>query len=827
MNSVVAFSILVIVMVIGSLKCNANKTDLVVAVLEVRARDKATTVGTNLSIEAARNSLDLEALFDKYEIVIDGPYHSQGATSNAIAFSSFALKDKPQKTGSYPLILLGPNRPDEVSAVLNVVRYYRKLMVTYLTTNPEVNELKDLYEFMFAPTAFAFNAANFRLMDYFKWKRAAIVYDFLDDGGLYVKVVGHLINNEDLDIIGFEAINTGLLLQQNLNAEIKTKLEKLKDLDAKIFLGEFNKRGASLVFCELYKMGLYGPEFVWILHPDAGTIEDWFQIAEGERINKNKSGTCTKEQYQKAADRSFILEKNILYRSDENTTTASGLSLREVFSKPEVRNLKDEEKIEMATAFDAMWAIMLALKEASIPLQTTSRPLEYNAENVIGSDTVTRTIKSKLRNVSFEGLTGPISFTQEEQREGIIVVKQFRDGEKNPVPIGQHFTKQDKFELFNATKDTLWKDGRKPSDRFDEQQKTQIITLELFVVFSTAASIGILLGIVFLVFNRYYRKYKFIRLSAPLFNDVVVVGCILCLSTVFLFGLRDFKEPDTTMPPICKTRAWILNIGFSLAFGGMFIKTWRIYKICTNKRLKVRLGPLSDWWMLAMVGGIVLIDVALLTAWEVADPLIWELHNFTEKRPTEYIIIKPTLNTCSARYLTIWLALIFVYKGILLLYGLFLSYETRNVVYAHLNDSRVIGICVYNVVVLSTIGAFLTLILNNEQYEELYAALSVCIIIPATATISLIFIPKLVHRVKMNSLDDETGETTINHTRGRPSIDISSTYYGTEMGGEKFVDASSTNTLCVHQNGEPGLSPIPSPTPPAKIQELSPKALED
>ena len=72
-------------------------------------------------------------------------------------------------------------------------------------------------------------------------------------------------------------------------------------------------------------MKLYGPEYVWILHPDAGTIDDWYRIAEDERIEKNKTGTCTKEQYQKAADRSFIFEKNILYRSDENTTTASGL----------------------------------------------------------------------------------------------------------------------------------------------------------------------------------------------------------------------------------------------------------------------------------------------------------------------------------------------------------------------------------------------------------------------------------------------------------------------------------------------------------------------
>ena len=81
-------------------------------------------------------------------------------------------------------------------------------------------------------------------------------------------------------------------------------------------------------------------------------------------------------------------------------------SLREVFSKPEVKGLKENsEKIEMATAFDVMWAILLALKEASIALQTTETPLKYNVENKLGKDDVTRAIKSKLRNVSFEGLT--------------------------------------------------------------------------------------------------------------------------------------------------------------------------------------------------------------------------------------------------------------------------------------------------------------------------------------------------------------------------------------------------------------------------------------
>ena len=65
------------------------------------------------------------------------------------------------------------------------------------------------------------------------------------------------------------------------------------------------------------------------------------------------------------------------------------------------------------------------------------------------------------------------------------------------------------------------------------------------------------------------------------------------------------------------------------------------------------------------------------------------------------------------------------------------------------------------------------------------------------------------------------------NTMARPSIDITSTYNGTEIGRERFVDVSSTNTLCVYQNGEPmgSLSPIPSPsplpTPPTSIKDPS------
>ena len=71
--------------------------------------------------------------------------------------------------------------------------------------------------------------------------------------------------------------------------------------------------------------------------------------------------------------------------------------------------LSESEKVEMTTAFDTMWAILLALKESSAALPH-SLPLERNVERFLGISKITETIESKLREVSFEGLTVTLIF---------------------------------------------------------------------------------------------------------------------------------------------------------------------------------------------------------------------------------------------------------------------------------------------------------------------------------------------------------------------------------------------------------------------------------
>ena len=72
-------------------------------------------------------------------------------------------------------------------------------------------------------------------------------------------------------------------------------------------------------------MGMYGPEFVWILNPNVGTVDEWVIHASN---TKNKIETqeqlCNKTQYQKALNRAFTF-KALMIREDDNFTTSSNL----------------------------------------------------------------------------------------------------------------------------------------------------------------------------------------------------------------------------------------------------------------------------------------------------------------------------------------------------------------------------------------------------------------------------------------------------------------------------------------------------------------------
>ena len=71
MSSTAVISFLGIVLVFGSLKCNANKTDLYI--LQMVQSDATVCRGMELAYNVAKNSSSFKSFFEKYEIKMNYP----------------------------------------------------------------------------------------------------------------------------------------------------------------------------------------------------------------------------------------------------------------------------------------------------------------------------------------------------------------------------------------------------------------------------------------------------------------------------------------------------------------------------------------------------------------------------------------------------------------------------------------------------------------------------------------------------------------------------------------------------------------------------------
>lgn len=97
---------------------------------------------------------------------------------------------------------------------------------------------------------------------------------------------------------------------------------------------------------------------------------------------------------------------------------------------------------------------------------------------------------------------------------------------------------------------------------------------------------------------------------------------------------------------------------------------------------------------------------------------------------------------CVSKHYKNWVLGIMIYKGILLLFGVFLAWETRNVHYAELNDSKNIGVAVYNILLFSVLSITTEFVLSNFLAKRIFnnSLIFVC----TTMVLGLVFLPKVL-----------------------------------------------------------------------------------
>ncbi|XP_071833058.1 gamma-aminobutyric acid type B receptor subunit 2-like [Apostichopus japonicus] len=288
----------------------------------------------------------------------------------------------------------------------------------------------------------------------------------------------------------------------------------------------------------------------------------------------------------------------------------------------------------------------------------------------------------------------------------------------------------------------MWHDNVVPLDRTPAVELG--LTAVAYIVLCSLASLGILLAICFLAFNVLARKHTFVKLSSPRLNNLIVIGCIMIYLSICVIGSEIVSGDGERelFPGFCMLRIWLLSIGFVLGFGTLFSKTWRVYKVASTNGGAKR-TVIKDSELFVMVGIFLLVDFIILLLWQVLDPL---RHQRTNLDFGHYI------HTCNCQHVTVWTGVLAVYKGLILIFGVFLAWQTRRVTIPALNDSKLIGICVYNTTLLCIIGFSMSLAFPEQpsfQFILLSAIKTFC----ATFVLLVIFVPKIVFVYKYPKAD--------------------------------------------------------------------------
>lgn len=654
------------------------------------------------------------------------------------------------------------------SIVAESANMWNLIVVGYGSSSPALSDRSRFPTFFRThPSATIHNPTRIKLFEKYGWSRVAII---LETEEVFIETARDL--EQRCRARGIQLLTRVSFVRQPADA-----MDNLKRADPRIIVGMFYKQQARRVMCEAYKRGLYGEKYVWFL---IGWYEDdwWTEVKDLE---------CTYEQMKMAVEGHITTEGLVL--NQDNRLTASGytssdwlrryqfelskraregilvtaqdsnsiepdqnsLTLRanlistfnQSHSSPTSPSARPEGFQEAPLAYDAIWAIAMALNST---IQDLNRlRLTISQFNYTQTPHIKDVFLNNLRQTNFLGISGEVAFSDIGDRIAWTQIEQMVDG--NYTVIGYFDTRSNKLNLNESR--IRWPRGEPPRDRTIIMELVQYLSLPYMLSIVVISIVGILASTGLIYFNWSRREDALIKMSHPPSNNIMLLGCIVCLFSVILFGLDGRFIPASKFHLICDLRAWCLNIGFSLFFGSMFWKVWQSYVLST--RNAPPLGK-TNRQVFTTVGSFCLIDVIILTIWKLHEPMDRTTVKIKEQSGPELnmgddIIVELKIEYCQANFY--WYYLIFCYKGLLLVFGLFLAYETRVVKLRQLNDSKLVGMCIYNVAIMCFITGPVSLVnLMRQQANYHYLFVSITIIFCCSLSMILIFIPKVVEYLR-------------------------------------------------------------------------------
>lgn len=149
--------------------------------------------------------------------------------------------------------------------------------------------------------------------------------------------------------------------------------------------------------------------------------------------------------------------------------------------------------------------------------------------------------------------------------------------------------------------------------------------------------------------------------------------------------------------------------------------------------------------MYLIVGALILTDVIVLITWFKISQFEYTTIDISETSDLFADTITQLKRTeCKHTHDTAFTITLYAYKGILMLFGVFLAAQVKTAKVIKKTDAKQISMAMYNICTVSLIGvASITLLSEPKHFKSKYVIVGVCIWICTTTNLLILYAPKV------------------------------------------------------------------------------------
>ncbi|XP_038160477.1 gamma-aminobutyric acid type B receptor subunit 2-like isoform X2 [Cyprinodon tularosa] len=600
----------------------------------------------------------------------------------------------------YPLMLGGVCLP-VTSLVARSLQALNLLQVSFRAPPPNLSNRK-WYGHLFStvPSLRAVNLAAVKLLQRYRWRRIGLlVQDRPRPAEMRKDLIRQLVRTD-----------IQLAASESFSEDACSALRKLKDEDVRIIVGQFEAGSVTEVFCCAYRLNLFGPRYQWILA--AGGASGW--------MLGWKPSACSADSLMMASDGSFRLQVRQL--GNANTPGVSGRTPQGYLESYLEQLVLDGSGVSPlhAFAYDAVWVAARALVQVAEAVKLRAK---YGSpRNVsVNEEEKAKLLLEAVKNTHFEGVTGPVSFRNGERMTVMELIQFQGDG---GVLVGEFNTTTQQLRI--TTQRLKFKGSGPAKDQTAVRLQQRRVSLLLYAVISSAAAGTIFISLIFLCLILVGHRRRLLRSGSPSQDQLVLLGLLLTSSSVLCSGLDRTSLPDQTLEILCSVRLWTLSVGHTVSFSALFTRTWRVYSLCrVQQKHRTHLkgtGFILRW--------ILLLDVLVLTFWQILDPLRWAVlqSGVEERLEEEDVLVRSCSEQCSSTNMELWLTAIFGFKAPLLGLGCFLAWNIRTAdVGPAAGSCKRLALSMFSMTAFSLAGASGTLLTSRDPAVD-FCLLSILIL---------------------------------------------------------------------------------------------------